>query len=595
MVRGVRGEAWPSGVIARSIERCCAIGLMFAAILALGVEPGCKAKGKAPEGMAPPQGYVPAPSGLVAEICIASPEPTYQRLRSKAPGPTAFLPTTFPSLVATLLHLPVQAIELIDANLPVHGVVSEPSPGSAWEVVIGVHLRDASRFVEILTTGQEPKFSSIKHPSGVITLEPIVKPADAYPAIGVSDHYLVVGQSRDGLVADGPFVSRMLSVRPKPSGEIVAVLSHRALAGPVVNALQARWSAFKKEREREDVELRQQHGGREPDFADPAAAVAGVDDKVARLAAMLGDLENARIEVRSDDTGIHARLRMIAATGGGVASQEIGALAVGDALPLLDLPSGSLFSFLVRDSVEQRRSGVKEQADGLRRLFGSRLPGDEAAKIENALNDWAAGRGDWTTAAVQWSAKTQALVIRGSVTDRNVLERAFAGIVALPKIGALREPIEQFVGKLTVGKPVTRGNLTTVRLKRERMSRNRVTARSEIDVAWEIGPEQPLFRLVATSNIKSWNGDDRPHSGPSAADSALSQTVRGLGNDVSFALVIEPFKLIAGISGRSTDEASVPSSPLLFSYGRSQSVGWFQIDLPYAVASEVMRLAARKE
>ncbi|MBI5537395.1 MAG: hypothetical protein HY898_32025 [Deltaproteobacteria bacterium] len=600
MARGLRRFAWAGGVAAR-VRLGVALLAAFAALIWF----GCKDKKPAPE--PPPTAAVPPPAGLLADVFLTTPDVTWQRVRGKVGGPAALLPTTFPTLVVTLLGMPPQVAEQLDANLPAYGAVLELGPGGALDVVLAVHLRDEARVIETLTAGQEPRYTAKKDASGVLLIEPKVKSSDPFAAMGIANHYLIASKSPQALVAASGYVTRTLPTLPKPASELTLVAGHDALAGPIAVRIRAEWAAFKKAREKDDQELRQQHGGRAPDFGDPAAALADIDGKIRRLTEIMTDLAQARLEMNSDETGVHSRLAMVPQPGAGVASREIGALVVGDPNPVLELPAGSVVALLTRDSDEVRKAGAQDQVDGLAHVLGDRIAAEDRKKVGDVLEGWARGRGDWIVAGVEWTAESRALLVRGSVKDGATLDKAVEGMFELTKVPGLKDPIEQFAGKIAFGKPTTDGPYKTIHVQREAPSRNAETKKEgakgdvvvkrrkgsdsgEFDVSWQIDPAASLFRILATANAKAWLAAESKAKPPTLGeDPEIANAVRALGNDSSFVFLFQPFKLMVGLTSRSSAQQKPSSAPVVFSYGRSKADGWFRLDLPYGVVAEVAR------
>jgi hypothetical protein len=566
---------------------------------------GCKDKQPKPEPIS--TAAVPPPAGLLADVFITTPDTTWQRMRGKVGGPAALLPVNFPSLVVTLLGIPPQVAEQVDGNLPAYGAMIETAPGGAHDMVLAVHLRDEARVIEALTGGQEPRFVSKKDTSGVLLIEPKAKSGDPFAAVGIANHYLLASKSAAALIIAGAYVTRTLPTLPKPATEISVIAGHAALAGPISARIRSEWSAFKKAREQDDQTLRQQHGGRAPDFGDPTAALADIDGKIRRLTEIMTDLSQARLELTTDELGLHSRLAMVPQGSTGVASREIGALVIGDTTPLLELPGGSIVAMLTRDAEEVRKAGAQEQVDGLSHVLGDRITAEDRKRVSDVLDAWAKGRGDWIAAGVEWSGDSKALLVRGAVNDGAAFDKAMEGLLGLPSVSGLKDPVERFAGKLTFSKISVDGNVRTVHVQREAapragadpkkepppgsapIKRRKGADSSEFDVNWEIDPAKALFRILAANDAKGWLAAEAKTKQPTLAeDVEVASMVRALGNETSFVFFFQPMKLIAGLTSRGS--AQKPgSSPVLFSYGRSKSDGWFRLDLPYVVVGELAR------
>lgn len=559
--------------------------------LCLLIVSGCRDKGGPGHADAAAQ-VVPPPPGLLADVFLSTPDTTYQRLRGKVGGPAALLPAGFPSLVVTLLGLPPQAAEQIDANIPAFGAAVDTAPGREPDVVLAVHLRDEGKLREMLVGGPQPTFDARKDTSGITLIERKVKDPNAFAAMALANNHLLAARSVDALILAGQYVTRTLPTLKVPSSEITFVAHNTALAGPLQTRLRSMWAEYKKEGEKRDEELRKEHGGRAPDFGDPAAALADLDGKVRRLLDIMGDLDEARLEGNTDETGLHSKLLMLPRAGGEVASKEIQALAIGDTAPLLDMPAGSVVALMSRDSDEVRKASAKEQSDGLSKILGERITDDGRKKVGQVLETWASARGEWLGAAVAWGSKEQALVIRGEVKDAAALDKSIDQMFELARLPGLQEPIERVAGKLAFGKPVATGSSHTLHVKREVPSKGGKPERSEFDLQWDTAA--PVFRVVATNDAKGWQAGEPKEKRPTLRDEALiAGALKALGNEASFVFVLQPARMSMLLNPRAR-EPEATTAPVVFSYGRARTDGWFRLDLPYQVLADLTRGLVRR-
>jgi hypothetical protein len=543
-----------------------------------------------------PPAVVPPPAGLLADVFLATPDTTWQRVRGKLGGPASLLPSTFPTLVVTLLGLPPAVAEQVDAALPAYGAALETVPGGEADLVLAVHLRDEARVIELLTKGPDARYELKKDSSGVQLIEPKVKAPDTFAAMGLVNHYLIASKTPAALMMGAQYVTRTLPTLPKPAVEITAMAGRTALAGPLAARLRREWTQWKKAREADDKAMREKHG-REPDFGDPAAALADIDGKVRRLIEVMGDLSQARFEVTSDESGIHTRVAMVPQAGDGLAAKEIGALVVGDTVPMMDLPASSVVALLTRDSEEVRKASAQDQTEGLGHILGERITTDDRKKVGDVLEDWARARGDWLVAGVEWGPETRSLLVRGALKDAPAFEKAMAGLLDLPRVAGLKEPLERFAGVLTVSKPTGEGTMKLVHVRREvsegepetkgNVRKRRKADVTEFDVVWEADSAQSVFRVMATSDAKAWFAAQGKAKPPKIGeDPDLADALKALGNEAAFVFLFQPFKIMP-MNPKAAP--AKPGMPVVFAYGRSKSDGWFRLDLPYTAASELIR------
>lgn len=535
---------------------------------------------------------VAAPANLAADIFVPTPDTTYQAIRTKLGGPLALLPATFPAVYVTMLGLPPQLLEQIDGNLPAYGVMTDD--GTRLASVMGVHVREGARVIELLTGGPDAKYSARVDAGGVTVLEPKPNTTARAAALGVVGNYFVTGENVDDLVRCGPYVARTLPMRPAEKGSLVVVASRSALSGPAAKRVQESWAAFRKAREVEDQKLRAEHGGKAPDFADPTAALTDIDGKVSRVATLLRDLETARIGIDIDDAGVHARLTMQPAAGSGAATQEFSAMVTGDTAPLLALPKSTVLALLMRDTIEVRKQSVADQVKSIGGLFGDRIKPEESKKAEDALFAWAQGRGDWMAAALDVNPAGKVFLVDGALADSAQFDASIRSFMALPGIPAFKNPIETHVGKLTFGKPATLDGTVFVHVKRDPASKDSKIEKSEFDVAWRAQDKAPSFNFVVSQDAKGWFKQRSLEPAQTlAARQDVAVALKALGNDVAFAFFLEPARLLAGITMRE-QRGDVPAAPVLFTYGGGKAAGWLRLDLSNEAARELLKMATRR-
>lgn len=565
---------------------------MFVATTAIGFAlSGCKSDKVAPPASATLQ-PVPAPADHVADVFVPTPDATWQQMRTKLGGPMALLPATFPGAVVTMLGLTPQLLEQIDANVPALGVMTDD--GKRLTMVMGVHVRDGARTVTLLTEGADAKYTARADPSGVTVLDPKPTNTARAAALGVAGNYLLSGETADDLIRCGPYVSRTLPTRPPEKGHVVVVAPRAALAGPLAKRIRDGWASMRKDKEEQDRKDREAHGGKAPDFGDPTAALADVDTKVSRLAALLGDLEAARATLGLDASGVHVRLDLTPAAGGGPASQEFAAMVTGDTAPLLSLPRSTVFGMVLRDSAPIRQQSAADQARSIASILGERIAPADREKVGAALDLWAKGRGDWLSASFDATTDGKVFVVQGAVADQKQLDSAIRAILDLVSVPAFQAPIEHHFGKVAIGKPAAAEGAQVVRVKREQKGKDGKPDRSEFDIGWNVGEKDASFSLVVSQDAKSWYKQQRAAPDQSvAARPDLSAMLTGLGNDVAFALFVEPMRLLTSVTMRAP-KAEAPAAPMVFAYGGNPSAAWFRIDMADDAAREVVKMLSRR-
>src|SRR5260370_23851680 len=259
--------------------------LCFTFALAFAFAAGCKRSPKTDPALTERPAAVPAPDGLLGELVVAHPDRTWEEIRTTIGG-GPLVPNSPAVFLNDLLGLPLAALDQLDLLVPMVGALADQ--GDDVAVVIGIHVKDGARFVE-LVTAQGGRFTKGATEDGVSAIAPVAAKAGAF-SYAVAGNYLVVAQNREALRRFAPYVTRTLPLRSPPSEDLVATASHKALAGPFVDRLKKMWDAWKKDREAEDVAMRSKHGGSAPDFGDPAQALADIDAKAAKFFAIVCDL-----------------------------------------------------------------------------------------------------------------------------------------------------------------------------------------------------------------------------------------------------------------------------------------------------------------
>ena len=394
---------------------------------------------------------VPAPEGLVTELFVPRPDRTWDAVRASLAGTTPLLPSSAAVFLGGTLGLPVSTLDQLDLLVPMVGALADVQDDVA--AVVGIHVKDGARFVELVTSGN-PRFTKGDAENGVVML---ASPA-AYEGVlyAVSGNYLVLSQNAEALRRFAPFVSRTLPGRPVPSEDIVVTASHQALSGPVIGRAKKVWDSWKHDREADDLAMRAKHGGSAPDFGDPAQALADIDAKAARFFTILDDLAEARLAVTVEPKSAaaapsyRALVSVKPATGSGAAAQEIASMAVAEADPLLSLPAGVAVALLMRDTAEQREQSSSTQVEAISKVLGGRLQPEDKGKVAAAFQSWSKGRGDWLTAGLVWAGPTRAAVIRGAVADPAELGRGISAMLKLLSVRAIADPLSSWVGEMKI-------------------------------------------------------------------------------------------------------------------------------------------------
>lgn len=577
--------------------------------LSLAAAAGCKdtpSVGPAPAASLAP---VPQPAGLVAEMLIPKPAQTWNRVRTLIGGPAMMLPQSFGMGAAMLLGLSPKVADLIDADVPAVGAVT--SDGAVELAVVAIHVRDGQKVIDDMTVGPQAKHLARPDAVSKVTLiEPKPGETSLSVSMGVTGNYLLLGYAPDALLKVGPYAARTVTTRAMPSEDVVLVSNHDALGGPVRSRIRNWWRESKKALEDADQRDREKHGGSAPTFGDPKAALAKADQTFSSLFALLGDLSEARVALTMDDAGAHLAARVTPSTKDGPASVEIGALTVGDAKPLAELPEEVSLAVLTRDSLEIRKRGADDQMIAVDNLFQGKLGDEDKKKVRELLDIWTKGRGDWLGVGASFYGERRVFG-RVPVADDKSFDQGIKGTLELLKVPAFREPLKHWLGEMKLAAPAELDGKagTVVKIERtpppppekkpekadpkdkggklEKRDKKEKPVTQHFEVAWSIADATAAF-------VMSENGKDalrdlgKAREAGLGADPEIKRALDSVKGDAAFVMLLLPMRTFAGLMMARPPKDPPPPAPVLVTLGRRGSDGYLQID---AAARAVQELA----
>ena len=379
------------------------------------------------------------------------PDVTFRALRELGSPVSALLPAGYPMLAATLFGLPPLAADSFDADVPVRGLVLQ-SGGADPGFVLGLHLVSGPEFVAKLSTGSAPPFRVAPGPPSSPTVLQASVPADAGAnassalALGVFDNYLLVASSPELLTRAGPYVARTLSRHAPPNAPVSFTVSKQGLADQVVPALRARWASYRTNLERLDRDSRSAHGGRAPDFADPAAVILGADSGVESVLSLLEGASGLDLTV--EPTTQRVVLTLLLTPGAANQNRLVDAVET-DSQALLSLPESTFFALSGARSAAEMAASDSNAGQDWAELLGSRLSEHDAKTVREVLSNWQHGRGTQTTWAALGGAEPGAALVT-TVRDRAALEHAAHGLFGLFALPGVRAPLTEFLGQPSV-------------------------------------------------------------------------------------------------------------------------------------------------
>ena len=216
---------------------------------------------------------VAAPEGLLAELVVAAPDATWGKLQRGIGGATALFPTTTGGLICAVAGIDPSLGPEIDGASPLYGALAQDQDDVAY--AFAVKLVEPRRAQTVLVDAEGARYAAKEEGGMTVLSAKGGAPLRTAIAIAIArGGYLIVAGKAADLTRLGPYVHRTLPTRPLPASSAAIGIPHAALAGAVKTKLLADWAAFRADKEAQDAKMRQEHGGRAPDFADPRAILA---------------------------------------------------------------------------------------------------------------------------------------------------------------------------------------------------------------------------------------------------------------------------------------------------------------------------------
>jgi hypothetical protein len=422
--------------------------------------------------------------------------------------------------------------------------------------------------------------------------------------MGVLGDYLLLGAAPEDLTSVGPYVARSLPKAPVPREDLAIEIPRGAIDGPILATVKGFW-------EKARGPLASAAGG--PAAADELAIAPTIESWIA----ILGDVERARVTVVLDEAA-HLRLAATPRAGGGAASRAVAEAAVGDVKPLLELPGDALAGVLVREQPGARGEGVARQVQALTRLLAGdardarEVPEKEREAIAAALRGVAEARGDWFSAGLRWAGVGPTAYVRAAVSDEEKLGKAILDLVDLAKLPSAKAFLKESELRVSTAKHVVErlpGDARRVRFERTRVEdKGKKDARegkaaapeAAVDPAASLPKSVDLVYLFKDKTLFAAAGYEpdesirrlvtAPEGERLGALPAFQGALKPLGGDTSFALVVDPLRIVATRAGKA---AQGEPTPVVLAAGAGSGGGeaglWVRLDVPTVVIRELVR------
>jgi hypothetical protein len=427
----------------------------------------------------------PAPAGLLADGFVREPGRLYPALKQLG-GPRArLLPAGFELVLSSALGLPAQAAGRLAPGRPLLGawLVLE---GGEVAGVLGVPLTSGVELVRDLARPGGAIQAELERASGITLLAP-----PEGPRLGVLDDWLLVSTTPEAIRVAGAYVARNLSRRALPPEPLVLEVPEAALSGPLVAALRARWTTQRAELAGAAEQAQKAHG-RPADYGDPGAVLAFGDGAVGALLDTLASCRTLRFTLSPLEERLELVLELTPRPGG-LAAQSIRTLAVGPLDALLALPATAVLALFTRAGENEAEAGVIDPAGALRGLFGQRLAEREAAAASAAFASFQRGRG--ATAAYALLAD-RTLLAKHDVRDRAELEAGVAGLLALLRAPAVKEPLAPLVGEISARESELRLPGSERPLRRLEIVRARGADKPGLEALWLVNETSAALSIA---------------------------------------------------------------------------------------------------
>jgi hypothetical protein len=544
-------------------------GLVVALALSLSLA-SCKACNEERSTGAAAESLPPPPSSLLLEGTFRDADALWTQLRSDAGGHLLMMPPTAAGLVLDRARIDPRVANLVARGLPFHVAVGE-GDGGGFAFAIAMPVRDLRAAEGALGKWGARDAGTGPGPGGLELLHPLLGLNAPEVALALfPSGYLVLASSGADLAALGPYAATTLPTKPPPRSALELRVAPGALAQAGVKATNlGAWATSNL------LGLLKRIA---PPAFDANVFAACVNPLLVSQAAMIADLESAKLELDTGSGEIHAVATLTPKPGDNAARRRLLAMHPADAAPLLDAPGAATYAVFFSDAAAQRIDDVTAIAPCLEHALSAPLGEAGAATLDGVLAAWAKGRGDWDTIAEVGGG----FAFRAPVADADSASRALHDLTDLVGHPPISDVVQQTFGLLpgTVQQADVPpfGAVTTLAFDRQPMHAAKgkgdhaAPPRPPLGLAWAVGAgeidlgvgESPKDVLATTRAA--------PKLG---ADVATAQAVQALAKDATFAAVLKPFDCCK--------TGGPASTPLTFGWGRHGDAGWSRVEMGYGL------------
>ncbi len=531
--------------------------LAFAVMMGVAIA-GCRASPPPPvaEKEAPPP---PPPPDLLGWAVVPTPDTSWGKLQRAVGGSLGLVPSTMGGLVTAVGGIDSSLSPEVDGHAPAFVACSGTSEDMAW--VISLHLRDARHARAELGDGGHFK---TRDGHGMTILVPAQ--STTFTVAFDGDRLLLARRESD-LDVLGAYASRALPKNPVPENALVAEIPKSGMAAFTI-ALGAAWKELADGAKASEKAQREQHGGKQADFADTEAVLGIADEFVGARNKELSDFARARLALDTADDGVHAVVLVTPQEGAGPSRDFVTSLAVGDAQPLVSSWGDARASVLLRTTSASRKAHTQVLSDALARALGPRLTDAGKKEMGTVLHAWESGVEGALVVSMP-SASSGAVLAKVAVSDEKLVKDALVALPPLLAEKAFAAPLgvtQTVAAKKDIAGGGSADVLTWPRVadKKRGIKAGMLGVASALDsgAAFVALGDDPLSVLLAGVHPERKLGDDNLLAGPLGA----------LGSEVSVVVLAQPLKLEPSHLGE-------PAAPGLLSLGRRGGDVMIRLDL----------------
>jgi hypothetical protein len=563
--------------------------LLAAVALTVGFA-GCKKKDAPPVPKVDltPESAVPAPSGLMIEAVVRSPDAIVQSFRTITP----LVPDRAAPLLADALHVSRETTDEVDGQKPAYFALVRRNGESGY--VLALHVRDAGK---VLVSLAKQGLARTEDPSQGLSIFEAGQTSTGPrgQVLGVRRNFLIAASTVSTLRELAPFATRTLPTRPVPQEDVFVTVPQSAMRGEVRDALRSALEAAGERRKQAAAT------GSDAGIARSATAIDAIVEYATRsnerLVSWLGDAGDAHMTVVTRAGSVSIRGDIDVANAASPFGQQIESWPVGDASAALRVPAAALIAFVGRSSATARTEASRDLVDMLATTYPADVGEKEKAKLEEFLAAWDAARGDLTSGALLYEGPARiAIAARLSAKDPAALAKltreAMASILAIKGVaqGLIKEGIgvPRFSTATLAG---THVDVLSLKLPQKPGEKPAPGEPETADIVFGVVPGSSDVALIAGVGSKDLFPmfiDTRIEKTLQSFP-ALSQQVQALGSSLAgFALGL-PNRTLPLASGAEVKTPAPPEDPVAIAIGKGPKGPFLSMD----VSRNAVELAGR--